>query len=90
MLGALVACNLSVAVWVGFLVLFGVVDDDGVVDFHLPGSHCSIGRSLQIQSRDPRCCCCEAGVKRIRPCLMTLSTTVFGLMPIFWSHGAGL
>ena len=31
----------------------------------------------------------QAGLKRIRPCLMTLSTTVFGLMPIFWATGRG-
>ena len=31
----------------------------------------------------------QAGLKRIRPCLMTLSTTVFGLMPIFWTNGRG-
>ncbi|RIL07315.1 MAG: hypothetical protein DCC75_10120, partial [Proteobacteria bacterium] len=31
----------------------------------------------------------EAGLKRIRPCLMTISTTVFGLMPIFWTSGRG-
>jgi len=31
----------------------------------------------------------QAGLKRIRPCLMTLATTVFGLMPIFWTHGRG-
>jgi Cu(I)/Ag(I) efflux system membrane protein CusA/SilA len=31
----------------------------------------------------------EAGLKRIRPCLMTIATTVFGLMPIFWATGRG-
>ena len=31
----------------------------------------------------------QAGIKRIRPCLMTLSTTIFGFMPIFWATGRG-
>ncbi len=31
----------------------------------------------------------QAGLKRIRPSLMTISTTVFGLMPIFWATGRG-
>ena len=31
----------------------------------------------------------EAGLKRIRPCLMTTATTVIGLMPVFLTHGRG-
>lgn len=79
--------NLSVAVWVGFLVLFGVADDDGVViSTYLE----SIFDKLQPNSvQEIREAVVQAGLKRIRPCLMTLSTTVFGLMPIFWTHGRG-
>jgi hypothetical protein len=63
--------NLSVAVWVGFLVLFGVADDDGVVistyledifDKLKPNSVQAIREAVV-----------QAGLKRIRPCLMTLS-----------------
>lgn len=84
---ALWGVNLSVAVWVGFLVLFGVADDDGVViSTYLEG----IFDKLKPNSvRDIREAVVQAGLKRIRPCLMTLSTTVFGLMPIFWAHGRG-
>lgn len=31
----------------------------------------------------------EAGMKRIRPCLMTTATTVIGLMPVFFAQGRG-
>lgn len=79
--------NLSVAVWVGFLVLFGVVDDDGVVMatyledvFH--GR--KFGSVLEIREA-----VLEAGLKRIRPALMTTATTLLGLMPIFWATGRG-
>ncbi len=84
---ALWGANLSVAVWVGFLVLFGVVDDDGVV----------ISTYLERVFKDReftsvaeiRAAVVEAGLLRIRPCLMTIATTVFGLMPIFWATGRG-
>ena len=79
--------NLSVAVWVGFLVLFGVVDDDGVVmATYLEG----VFKDRTFASvEEIRAAVLEAGLKRIRPCLMTTATTVFGLMPIFWATGRG-
>jgi Cu(I)/Ag(I) efflux system membrane protein CusA/SilA len=79
--------NLSVAVWVGFLVLFGVVDDDGVViATYLEG----VFKDRPFGSvRDIRRAVLEAGLKRIRPCLMTAATTIIGLMPIFWATGRG-
>ncbi len=84
---ALWGVNLSVAVWVGFLVLFGVVDDDGVViSTYLEG----VFKDRKFAStREIREAVIEAGLKRIRPCLMTIATTVFGLMPIFWATGRG-
>lgn len=84
---ALWGVNLSVAVWVGFLVLFGVVDDDGViVATYLEGvfKDRTFGSVAEI-----RAATIDAGLKRIRPCLMTTATTVFGLMPIFWATGRG-
>jgi Cu(I)/Ag(I) efflux system membrane protein CusA/SilA len=79
--------NLSVAVWVGFLVLFGVVDDDGVVmATYLEGYF--EGREFRSVA-EIRDAVLQAGLKRIRPCLMTIATTVFGLMPIFWATGRG-
>lgn len=80
--------NLSVAVWVGFLVLFGVVDDDGVViGTYLEGLF-DDGRKFSSVG-EIRDTVIDAGLKRIRPCLMTAATTILGLMPIFWSTGRG-
>lgn len=79
--------NLSVAVWVGFIALFGVADDDSVVmltyleqvfEAKKPESVAEI-RELVL----------EAGLKRIRPCLMTTATTVIGLAPVFLDSGRG-
>jgi Cu(I)/Ag(I) efflux system membrane protein CusA/SilA len=79
--------NLSVAVWVGFIALFGVVDDASVVmlDF----------LKRQFASRTPgsieeiREMVMDAGLKRARPLIMSTATTVIGLMPIFLTHGRG-
>jgi Cu(I)/Ag(I) efflux system membrane protein CusA/SilA len=79
--------NLSVAVWVGFLVLFGVVDDDGVVmSTYLEGLFKDRTFTSTAEIRDA---VVQAGLKRIRPALMTISTTIFGLLPIFWATGRG-
>ena len=84
---ALWGANLSVAVWVGFLVLFGVVDDDGVViATYLEGT---FEDRTFASIAEIRAAVIDAGLKRIRPCLMTIATTVFGLMPIFWATGRG-
>ncbi|MFO1482755.1 MAG: efflux RND transporter permease subunit [Verrucomicrobiaceae bacterium] len=79
--------NLSVAVWVGFLVLFGVVDDDGVV---MATYLEDLFNERSFQSIDEiRATVIEGGLKRIRPCLMTTATTSIGLLPIFWATGRG-
>lgn len=84
---ALWGANLSVAVWVGFLVLFGVVDDDGVViSTYLEDVF--EGRTF-AHTGQIREAVIEAGLKRIRPCLMTTATTCIGLLPVFWTSGRG-
>ncbi len=84
---ALWGANLSVAVWVGFLVLFGIIDDDGVMmATYLEGI---FDKAAFNSVGDIHNAVIEAGLKRIRPALMTISTTVFGLMPIFWATGRG-
>ncbi len=79
--------NLSVAVWVGFIALFGIATDDGVVmatylkqnfEKQKPESITAIRNAVT-----------EAGLKRIKPCLMTTATTLIALLPVMSSHGRG-
>ncbi len=79
--------NLSVAVWVGFLALFGIASDDGVV----------MGTYLEQSFRDHKSDTKEsireatvlAGKRRIRACLMTTATTILALLPVLTSTGRG-
>ena len=79
--------NTSVAVWVGFIALFGIAVDDGVV----------MMTYLQeaIKTHNPKDwdglkeCIIEAGSRRIRPLVMTTTTTVVALIPIMWSTSTG-
>ena len=79
--------NLSVAVWVGFLALFGIATDNGVII----GTY--LKQSFQGRPLDSvqaiREAALEAGIKRIRPCLMTTATTILALIPVLTSTGRG-
>lgn len=79
--------NLSVAVWVGFLALFGIATDDGVVmSTYLKQS---FERSEPTTRAEIRAAVIEAGRRRIRPCLMTTATTILALLPVLTSTGRG-
>ncbi len=79
--------HLSVAVWVGFLALFGIATDDGVVMATYLGQ--------TFERRKPRTVAAireatvEAGKRRVRPCLMTTATTLLALLPVLTSYGRG-
>ncbi|MFC3414953.1 efflux RND transporter permease subunit [Algoriphagus hitonicola] len=79
--------NLSVAVWVGFIALFGIATDDGVV----MGSYLdqSFRENKPSTSRAIRDAVMEAGKRRVLPCMMTTATTLLALLPIFTSTGRG-
>lgn len=79
--------NLSAAVWVGFLALFSVTVDDGVV-LATYLKHEFVGRTIR-NARDIRDAIVEAGTRRVRPCLMTSATTVLSLLPVLTSDGRG-
>lgn len=79
--------NLSVAVWVGFIALFGIATDDGVViSTYLMQSFTKNKPKTVQQVREA---VLEAGTKRVRPCLMTTATTLLALLPILTSSGRG-
>jgi Cu(I)/Ag(I) efflux system membrane protein CusA/SilA len=79
--------NLSVAVWVGFIALFGIATDDGVVMATYLKQ--TFERNNPITKKDIRASVVEAGMKRIRPCLMTTATTILALLPVLTSTGRG-
>ncbi|HEG43315.1 MAG TPA: efflux RND transporter permease subunit, partial [Phycisphaerales bacterium] len=79
--------NLSVAVWVGFLALFGIASDDGVVmATYLQQSFKNNEHDTIEHIRDATVI---AGKRRIRACLMTTATTILALLPILTSTGRG-
>jgi Cu(I)/Ag(I) efflux system membrane protein CusA/SilA len=79
--------NLSVAVWVGFIALFGIATDDGVIigtylkqvfEKNKPATKEAVRKSVL-----------EAGSQRVRPAMMTAATTIIALIPVLTSTGKG-
>ena len=79
--------NMSVAVWVGFIALFGIATDDGVI----------MGTYIHetFEERNPqtvkavREAVIEAGAKRVRPAMMTAAVAIIALLPVLSSTGKG-
>ena len=79
--------NLSVAVWVGFIALFGIATDNGVlIATYLDQS---FSRHQTTDLEEVRKAVVEAGMRRIRPALMTAGTTMIALLPVLTSTGRG-
>jgi Cu/Ag efflux pump CusA len=79
--------NLSTAIWVGFLALFGITTDDGVViSTYLRQRFAALKPSTVPEIRQATL---EAGLRRVRPCLMTAATTLLALLPVITSTGRG-
>jgi copper/silver efflux system protein len=82
--------NFSVAVWVGYIALYGIAVETGVV--MIIYLHESLNRRLlkgAITQRDIHEAAVEGSVLRLRPKIMTVGTTLIGLVPIMWSSGVG-
>ena len=79
--------NLSVAVWVGFIALFGIATDDGVI----MGTYL-----MQVFDKEKpktiegvKTAVLHAGTKRVRPAMMTAAVTIIALLPVLTATGKG-
>jgi Cu(I)/Ag(I) efflux system membrane protein CusA/SilA len=79
--------NLSVAVWVGFIALFGIASDGGVVMATYLDQLFDKRKPKTIE--EVREAVIEASSRRIRPTLMTTATTILALIPVLTSTGRG-
>ncbi len=79
--------NMSVAVWVGFLALFGIASDNGVIQSTYLDQ---VFREHQPRTKkEARDATVVAAQRRVRPCLMTSGTTILALIPVLTSVGRG-
>ena len=79
--------NLSVAVWVGFIALFGIATDDGVLMATYLDQR--FAKGVERTKKGIQNAVTEAGERRVRPALMTTATTLIALVPILTSAGKG-
>ncbi len=83
--------NFSVAVWVGYIALFGIAVETGVV--MVVYLHEALDRrlatGLPLKHEDVEAATIEGAVQRLRPKLMTVSAVLASLVPILWESGIG-
>jgi Cu(I)/Ag(I) efflux system membrane protein CusA/SilA len=86
----LLGYNFSVAVWIGYIALYGIAVETGVV--MIIYLHEALDRRLAqgpVSSQDILEATIEGSTLRLRPKIMTVGTTLIGLIPIMWSAGVG-
>lgn len=88
--------NMSVAVWVGFIALYGIAVETGVV--MVVYLHEALDKKIRahqqgergvITMKDIYDATVEGAVLRLRPKIMTVATSMMGLIPVMWATGAG-
>lgn len=83
--------NFSVAVWVGYIALFGIAVETGVV--MVVYLHEALNKRLastaSLTAEDIREAAIEGAVQRLRPKLMTVCAVLASLVPILWATGIG-
>lgn len=84
---AVMGVEMNTAMWVGFIALFGLAADDGIVMATYMRE--TLNRRTIRNVEDVRDAIYEAGLKRIRPCMMTTITTIVALIPVLISTGRG-
>jgi Cu(I)/Ag(I) efflux system membrane protein CusA/SilA len=83
--------NLSTAVWVGLIAVAGVAAETGIVMVvYLDEAFARYMREGRIHTpADVDAAVVEGAAARVRPLLMTVATTVLGLLPLLWEAGVG-
>jgi Cu(I)/Ag(I) efflux system membrane protein CusA/SilA len=83
--------NMSIAVWVGIIALAGLDAETGVVMLlYLDHAYERFKKRGVLETRnDLADAVYEGAVKRVRPKIMTIGTTIIGLLPILWGTGTG-
>jgi Cu(I)/Ag(I) efflux system membrane protein CusA/SilA len=87
----LLGYNFSVAVWVGYIALFGIAVETGVVMvvyLHEALNH-RLASGVPLKHEDIEAAVIEGAVQRLRPKLMTVSVVLASLIPILWETGVG-
>lgn len=83
--------NFSVAVWVGYIALFGIAVETGVVMvvyLHEALQH-QLATGTTLTDEDVEQATIEGAVQRLRPKLMTVTAVILSLAPILWESGIG-
>jgi len=83
--------NFSVAVWVGYIALFGIAVETGVVMvvyLHEALDH-RLSKGVPLKHEDIEAAVIEGAVHRLRPKLMTVCAVLASLIPILWETGIG-
>jgi Cu(I)/Ag(I) efflux system membrane protein CusA/SilA len=87
----LLGYNFSVAVWVGYIALFGIAVETGVVMvvyLHEALDH-RLASGRQITNKEIEEAAIDGAVQRLRPKLMTVFAVLASLVPILWESGIG-
>jgi copper/silver efflux system protein len=87
----LLGYNFSVAVWVGYIALFGIAVETGVVMvvyLHEALDH-RLKSGVPLRHEDIEAAVLEGAVQRLRPKLMTVTVVLASLVPILWETGVG-
>ena len=87
MAAAVMDVEMNTAMWIGFIALFGIAADDGLVIATYIKQ--LLDKRTVHSVEELRAVIHEAGLKRVRPCLMTTITTLVALIPVLMSTGRG-
>lgn len=89
---SLLDLNFSVAIWVGFIALYGIAVETGVIMvlyLHEALDKKLIAKGDNITQQDLVDATEEGAILRLRPKLMTVATAILGLIPVMWATGTG-